>query len=54
MNIKLGDTSWVEFKYENLLGFYFYCGKVGHGDKSCKQRKKDVKKCEIKNNQFGE
>lgn len=26
-----GDSRLIEFKYENLSLFYFYCGKVSHG-----------------------
>lgn len=29
--IKLDDEMiWVEFRYEQLPQFYFYCGKLGH------------------------
>lgn len=26
---------WIAFKYENLLSFYFGCGKMGHKVKDC-------------------
>ncbi|MBA0677894.1 hypothetical protein Goari_019274, partial [Gossypium aridum] len=27
--------SWISFKYEKLLIFYFGCGRMGHGFKDC-------------------
>lgn len=33
----------MSFKYESLHLFYFYCGKLGHEDKSCGQKMMDVK-----------
>lgn len=33
---------WVEFKYEQLPIFYFYCGTVGHNENLRVKRKKDV------------
>lgn len=35
-----GEERWVEFKYENLPLFCFYCGMVGHGDIMCGRKKK--------------
>uniref|UniRef100_A0A803PKZ1 Reverse transcriptase zinc-binding domain-containing protein n=1 Tax=Cannabis sativa TaxID=3483 RepID=A0A803PKZ1_CANSA len=29
------DEHWLEFRYENLLVFYFYCGKIGHPFDKC-------------------
>ncbi|MBA0599983.1 hypothetical protein Gorai_006182, partial [Gossypium raimondii] len=29
------ERVWLTFKYENLLTFYFGCGKLGHGVKEC-------------------
>lgn len=33
------DSRWIEFKYENLPLFCFYCGKVGHGNRVCEKKK---------------
>lgn len=43
--IKLEEkTIWVDFKYENILTFCFYSGKLGHPKKSCDQKMEDSKK----------
>ncbi|MFQ6665592.1 hypothetical protein Gotur_032280 [Gossypium turneri] len=33
-----GKCSYVNFKYERLSLFYFYCGRLGHNDSFCKER----------------
>lgn len=30
--------SYVRFKYERLIFFYFYCGRLGHNDSFCKAK----------------
>ena len=30
-----GENTWVEFRYERCSNFYYNCGIIGHGDKSC-------------------
>lgn len=30
-----GQEVWVDFKYENMGLFYFYCERVGHAERSC-------------------
>lgn len=30
-----GDTVWIAFKYERLIGLCFNCGKLGHKVKYC-------------------
>lgn len=35
-----GKMRWVEFKYENLPLFCFYCGMVGHGERLCERKKR--------------
>ncbi|KAK6160549.1 hypothetical protein DH2020_003930 [Rehmannia glutinosa] len=43
ITIKLGDESCsVDFRYENLQGFCFYCCKIGHAERGCQQRKDDI------------
>lgn len=49
-----GGMRWVEFKYENLPLFYFYCGKGGHGDRMCERKKKDSLNSALPEDQFGE
>lgn len=31
----LGAWLWINFKYERLPSFCFYCGIIGHSDKFC-------------------
>lgn len=33
---------WVEFRYEQLPTFYFYCGIIWHNEKMCAKRKGDL------------
>lgn len=33
---------WIEFKYEKLPLFCFYCGTIGNNEKMCGQRRQDV------------
>ncbi|KAK6151112.1 hypothetical protein DH2020_016044 [Rehmannia glutinosa] len=52
-HIKLGEEAiWVEFKYENLQGFCFYCGKVGHMERGCLTKKEDINTNSINEGQF--
>lgn len=38
-NIKLGsEVCWVDFKYEQIAAFYFYCGRVGYSERVCASR----------------
>lgn len=47
------ETTWVELRYENLPYVCFYCGILGHYERICVQRAKDVRSDTLKNNQFG-
>ncbi|CAA0827193.1 Unknown protein [Striga hermonthica] len=49
-----GEARWVHFKYENLLNFCYYCGRIGHADRNCALKKEDVKKNSLNTGQFGE
>lgn len=38
-----GEKRWVIFRYEQLSFFYFYCGKIGHGERGCCIKAHDLK-----------
>ncbi|CAA0831933.1 Unknown protein [Striga hermonthica] len=53
--ISLGEEKkWVDFRYENLQNFCFYCGLVGHGEKNCRVKTEDVSDNNAKIGQFEE
>ncbi|CAA0819402.1 Unknown protein [Striga hermonthica] len=55
MTLKSGQESrWVDFKYEILQHFYYYCCYIGHFDKNCKANKEDLDDNVFKLGQFGE
>lgn len=55
VNIKLNDVvCWVDFKYEQLAAFCYYCDKVGHSDRLCARRKEDLRKNELNEGQYRE
>lgn len=43
----------MEFRYENLPLFYFYCGCVGYNEKGCARRRMDVAQNNVLQDQFG-
>lgn len=45
--------AWIEFKYEQLLGFCYYCGVMRYGEKICLKRKQDVENKCVLPEQFG-
>lgn len=53
--IKLDDEMiWVDFKYEQLPRFYFYCGKLGHQEKLCETKVKDSTEGCLYEDQYGD
>lgn len=45
---------WVEFKYENMAAFCYYCGFVGHTEKLCSKRKGNSRSGQLLEGQYGE
>lgn len=53
--LKLDDeVSWVEFKYEMLPTFCYYCGIIGHSEKVCDQKLDDSRKDMVSEGEYGE
>lgn len=47
------SDSWVDFRYEQLPIFCFYCGQIGHNERLCLKRGEDVERGCVRNDQFG-
>lgn len=45
--------SWIHFRYEQLPLFCYYCGCVGHSEKGCASRKRDMQQNCLKAYEFG-
>lgn len=44
-SIKLnGEMCWVDFKYEQLATFCYYCGRIGHSNWMCQIKREDLRK----------
>lgn len=53
--IKLkNEKHWVDFKYENLPVFCFYCGIIWHQERSCALKVNDAKERQVSEGQYGE
>lgn len=53
--MKLADVLiLVDFKYEKIPTFYFYCGILGHQKKYCGKKIEDAGKQMILEDQYGE
>ncbi|CAA0828284.1 Unknown protein, partial [Striga hermonthica] len=54
-SIKFQDKQvLVGFQYERLVNLCYYCGKIGHLDRSCKHRLEDIDKGKLKGGQYGD
>ncbi|XP_019171492.1 PREDICTED: uncharacterized protein LOC109167042 [Ipomoea nil] len=42
MILRDGSWTWINFKYERLHMFCFFCGKMGHTDKFCLQARRSL------------
>ncbi|KAK6155819.1 hypothetical protein DH2020_010067 [Rehmannia glutinosa] len=49
-----GETHWVSFKYENLIGCCFYCGWIGHHERMCEERKFDIQNNNLREGRYGD
>lgn len=47
------QETWIQFKYEQLPIFCYYCGCIGHNEKRCVRRKEDLSMNCLKEEQFG-
>ncbi|XP_019165703.1 PREDICTED: uncharacterized protein LOC109161666 [Ipomoea nil] len=46
MILRDGSSTWINFKYERLHMFCFFCGRMGHTDKFCLQARRSLLKPE--------
>lgn len=45
--------TWIQFRYEQLLAFCYYCGCIGHNERICEKRMEDLQHGTLKEDQFG-
>lgn len=48
------ESVWVDFKYEQLTTFCFYCGLIGHLERNCGGKMSDLKASRLNEGQYGE
>lgn len=54
-NIKLNnEVCWVDFKYEQIATFCYYCGRVGHSNRFCSSKREDLRRNGLKEGQYRE
>ncbi|GER31074.1 RNA-directed DNA polymerase-like protein [Striga asiatica] len=54
-SVKLGDQKvLVAFRYERLANLCYYCGMIGHLDRGCEKKIKDIENRTVVEGQFGE
>lgn len=53
--IKLeNECVWVDFKYEQVPTFCFYCGLIGHQERLCHRKMEDAREDRVCEGQYGE
>lgn len=48
-----GEVQWVDFTYKMLPTFCFYCGMIGHTEKTCERKKMDARESKISEGHYG-
>lgn len=49
-----GEIKWVDFTYEQLPLFCFYCGRIGHLERLCDKKLKDARAENVCEGQYGD
>lgn len=48
------ELVWIDFRYEQLPAFYFYCGVIGHQEKRYDRKIIDSNESKVRESQYGE